>query len=461
MDESEGSMNQTGSLRRTVLATLFFIVISAVVLSVLQSRLGFQNTLTTMRQMLVISDGHDWYGKDSWQFMLKGYLQVHHHPGQDLYEAVFFTQHEKFQYPPTSLLFFELFDKLHMLDYWHLNLFNHLIVLLTALGMARLSVVMASELGLESITADARSRLALMALGFVSTWFFYPVIWTLYLGQIQAWITCATVFACIAYASGQRGWAGVLMGVCALIKPQFGLFLIWGLFRRDMRFVATWLGVVVPATLLAISTYGFEQFIGYRHALAYMGARGEAYFGNTSINGVMHRLFLNGNDQVFFEDHFADYRPIVEQVTVVSALVLIAIGLWWSFRTRKEPPLPSFLLAQLCFTAASPIVWVHHFGGLLPLFMLTFLTMLRNAEKYGGQVISKPLIVLALAYLVVANDNRILNLAQGPVNPIQVCFLVAAAVVAWLLVRETTRAEPAVSTEPGTRSRRWFGMSRG
>jgi Glycosyltransferase family 87 len=447
-------MIRTGSLRRVVSGALVFVVVSTVVLGVLESRLGFTNTLTAMRQMMVLNDGHDWRGKDSWEFMLRAYMQVHQHPGSDLYEVVFFTQHAKFQYPPTSLLFLEPFVALQLHDYWHLNLFNHLVILLASLGMARLSVVMANELGLESLTADRRSRYALMALGFVSTWFFYPVIWTLTLGQIQAWITCATIFACIAYSTGRPGWAGALMGLSALIKPQMALFFIWALLRRDIRFAGAWLGAVVPAALLAIWAYGFEQFTGYRRALAYMGSRGEAYFGNTSINGIMNRLFHNGNDEVFFPDHFAAYQPTVHAVTVAAALVLIAIGLSWNWRSRTEHALPSFLLANLCFTAASPIAWVHHYGALLPLFMMVFLMLLRRAQESGSPVISKSLIGLALTYLVVANDNRILNVADWPVNPIQVCFLIAAGAAAWLLMRETR-------IEPHTQTRRWFSILRG
>ena len=66
---------------------------------------------------------------------------------------------------------------------------------------------------------------------------FYPVMRGYYIGQIQIWIDVLFTAACLSWVTGRPLLAGVLIGLAATIKPQLGLFLVWGVLWRQWPFV--------------------------------------------------------------------------------------------------------------------------------------------------------------------------------------------------------------------------------
>jgi alpha-1,2-mannosyltransferase len=184
------------------------------------------------------------------------------------------------------------------------------------------------------------------------------------LGQVQIWLNCWFVVACYCWLTNKRVAAGMLVGAVCLFKPQFGLFLIWGLLRREWKFIAGWAIVVLPGEFLSLVMYGFRNGLDYMSVLSFLSRHGEVYAANQSVNGLLNRFVGDGSGVVDWDgDGFPDYNLYVYLGTVVSSFALVGWTIM-SGRTRSNVTIFDFLIAGLAFTMASPVAWEHHYGFL-------------------------------------------------------------------------------------------------
>ena len=200
--------------------------------------------------------------------------------------------------------------------------------------MALLSIRIAELAVIKTIKEDARNRFLLAALGAIATICFYPLIQAVRLGQIQVELTAFFIAACYAFASGKRGTAGFLVGMATLIKPQFSLFLLWGLMRRDWRFCIGWLAPTVIGFTVAVAKYGINWPSQYLDVLRYIGQHGESYYPNQSINGLLIRLLRNGNNE-YWEKSFPPFHPVVDAGTLLSFILFTGVGLLYGLRSKS------------------------------------------------------------------------------------------------------------------------------
>jgi hypothetical protein len=197
---------------------------------------------------------------------------------------------------------------------------------------------------------------------------FYPIVRAHILGQIQIYIDGLIAAALLAYMSGWRALAGACIGVCCLIKPQYGLILLWGVLRRDWRFSTGLIVVAGTGFTASLLRYGLANHLQYLKVLSYISQHGEAYWPNQSVNGLLNRLLDNGDALHFDRYSFPPYHPVVYFGTLLSSLAIMATALW---PTRgRAPDALDLGVALLGATLAAPVAWEHHYGILLPIFAL-------------------------------------------------------------------------------------------
>jgi hypothetical protein len=80
-----------------------------------------------------------------------------------------------------------------------------------------------------------------------------------WLGQIQIWIDTGFTFACLALLANRKLAAGALIGLICLIKPQFGVFAVWALLRREWRFMLGAAITLVPCGLISLVFFGLTR----------------------------------------------------------------------------------------------------------------------------------------------------------------------------------------------------------
>lgn len=369
---------------------------------------------------------------DSWLPMFAA-LEFFRNSGTGMYQAIFFEQQIKFQYPPTSLLPLMAMEWFTPLSYRLLNSINValFIGICCLVGIFTLQVIAKVDPA-RTIRRPIRVLTALYMMA--STLLYYPIIHAVYLGQIQIWLGFLFVTGCIMYLGGRRVVTGVLFGLIVIIKPQFALFGLWALVRRDYRFLAGFVATTATFGIVSLAVFGLADHIDYLKALSFISSRGESFWANQSVNGIMHRML--GGNPAWEGDAFAPHIPLVYYTTLVTSALLIIIALAFPRSTEPEYNVLALLAASLAFSMASPITWEHHYGVLPPLFalLLTF-TMV-------GRVRALEQAMLAAGYALTA--TFVWSLSQPAATPLiavlQNHILYGAVILLWVAWRVATHS---------------------
>jgi hypothetical protein len=310
-------------------------------------------------------------GEDSWYPMSRALDFVQRTPIGQLYQALFFSEHVKFQYPPSGLLLLDLLRRLGLGASVDLNRINALLLIAAGLTFAAFAVQILGPVRWRG------HRLPVGAIAFLAALTVYPNRLALQFGQIQVLLGLLFLMSCLALEQGKSLWAGCLIAGAATIKPQFlllGVFMLW---RRDWRFVGGFVAVAAAGALLSICIYGWQNQLDYLRVLSFLSQHGEYHHLNQSINGIFNRYLYDGPsvdvdpDNPIPNSGFPPYIPTVYAATTLTSLVLVASA----FLVRRSEPdrllnLAGFCLGAILFTMASPIAWVHHYNILLPAYVV-------------------------------------------------------------------------------------------
>lgn len=327
---------------------------------------------------------------DSWTAMVIAYERWHLNPVPGLYEA-FFSEGIKFQYPPSSLLLLDLLPASFtvsipdgapgMLDRQAPGPLRAWAGLASQVATVGLILVSAALLNVacagQTETGQRVGRWTVAVLVGAS---FYPVTQGHALGQVQVFLNLLAAVALLAVLRQRPGWAGALIGLCTWFKPQFAIVLIWALLRGHSRFAVATAAVAGAGVVLGVARYGMDAYIDYLGVLRFMSAHGEVFWANQSVNGLLHRLFENGDPTRFDPTAFAPADPVVSAATLVSSMVLLGAALWPASASRR-PEWVAFDLATVLVAAtiASPIAWEHHYGVALPAMAVSAPVILRHS----------------------------------------------------------------------------------
>jgi alpha-1,2-mannosyltransferase len=416
-----------GARSRMGLSLLAFLILNGFALNILLS-FFCETTVLDFSRFFITSPVHS--GQDSWKQMANGldYLSSPHE--RTLYAEVFFARKNKFQYPPTSLLFLEL---LRGLPYPKMvEAANFISWLATIASGFFLGLILMRGLprppGEDRFSPREKAALLVAALGFTLT--FYPLVKSFEVGQIQTWLYFLFVLALWSWLSDKKFLSGVLIGLICLVKPQLGLFALWGLLRREGRFAA---GIVSAAGVvgsISLVLFGWANHVDYLRALSYMAKHGESYYTNQSVNGLINRLLFNGTNLHGNPRAFAPYNAWVYGLTLASTAVLIALALFWRRGRDRKARNADFLMAAVAFTIASPIAWEHHYSILLPVFAAALPAVLGAKGKSGM------IWMLAAAFALTANIYPLVNfLANTRLNFLQSHLFFGALALLFLLYR--------------------------
>jgi alpha-1,2-mannosyltransferase len=400
---------------------------------------GYKDGVLPHSVAVLRGDGLD----DSWGIMSEAldYAQTPH--ATPLYSEIFFNRHVKFQYPPTALLAIlgmRLVDKDRVrTNEFYAGPWPTLDVTTSWVFIALMALATAAvlELRLRELYPAASWQSTTVVRGIIVVAFtltFYPVVKAFTLGQIQVWINSLFALALLAWMLGWKASSGVAIGLICLIKPHYGLFLVWAAVRGEWRFVIGCVSAGCVGLLASLAAFGLADHLDYLSVLLYMFQRGETFYPNQSVNGLLNRLMsirqpeLYGNLE-FFIERYAPFNVWIYGLTVVSSLAILAAAIAPGRRKGGDRIL-DFCIMGLSTTAASPIAWEHHYGILLPIFFALLPSTLRDRRQ---------LILLIVSYVLASNFLPVTQLLAGSIlNVAQSYLLTAVLAVLWLLYRQRT-----------------------
>jgi alpha-1,2-mannosyltransferase len=248
------------------------------------------------------------------------------------------------------------------------------------------------------------------------------------LGQVQLWINAAFALALVFFALEWRTASGLVLGVLSLLKPHYGLIVMWGLRNREWNFAIALLSAAILGLAFSVWTFGFANHLDYLSVVSFMSERGESYYPNQSINGLLNRFIGRSFPELY---HNADYGTggfppyngwVYWPALVASAAILVSALLR---RSDDSSRLISLCLMAVSVTIAAPIAWEHHYGLLLPVYAVAFPALAASRSR---------LLWLALSYLLVATFIGAARLlAPGLWNVFQSYMLFGAFILLALL----------------------------
>jgi hypothetical protein len=308
-------------------------------------------------------------GMDSWYPMSHALDFLQHPSDKPLYQTLFFSDHVKFQYPPSALLFLDLGRRIGIATVAQYNAINALLLISTAFVFSFFTTQLFGTISYRGVTVPVGPLAFLLALRF------YPDNLAFQIGQMQVGLGLIFLLACFALLNG-RGWlAGCLIAIASAVKPQFlplGLLALW---RRDWRF---FFGLLVASSVFlgaAIFLYGWSAHLDYLNVLQFLSRHGEVQHLNQSIGGILDRWLYHGPsldrdpNSPMPQSAFPPYISTVYFSVILTSVVMFV----WPFIIKLKgndriSRLVAFCLAGALFTLASPIAWVHHFNVLLPAY---------------------------------------------------------------------------------------------
>lgn len=407
---------------------------------------------------------------DSWMPMGLAYARLMALDPRPLYD-LFFVDHVKFQYPPSSLLLYSAFDALGITpNETNLNRLVWLSILAMPVLTFFISIAAARHFG-GGRPVNHSATYATAAAFAVAVLFFYPIMIAWRLGQVQALLNLAFAVACLCWLHRRHFWCGVAIGLICLVKPQFSLFLVWAVVRGNTAFAAGQLCVLAVGLTCSVVLFGFSNHIEYVSVIRYISQRGEIFWDNTSVNGFVNGL--NFPDQVLKFD-YKSFPPVTTSTylaTALSSLVILAYALMPRRRAGPGADVLDFLTAAIAFTLASPIAWGHHYGIAYPVLVVLFAAIAANANIPRRR---NRLLLWGLCVVLMSNYWNVSERLAGTfASPLQSWRLIAVVGILILLHRlqvwtveaivpdTTWQGEPSPSSESSGRPFVWAQQGSG
>src|SRR5205085_12543234 len=161
---------------------------------------------------------------------------------------------------------------------------------------------------------------------------FYPLVKAYTLGQIQNWLNGLFALALWCWVSGRKVPSGILIALMALVKPHYGLFVLWALLRREWRFAGAFAATAIVGVGGSIIAYGFTNHVDYLRVLTFLAERGETFYPNQSVNGLLNRLMSIADpvaykNLLFIDGEFSPYTPWIYATTLVTSVIILAAAL--------------------------------------------------------------------------------------------------------------------------------------
>lgn len=310
---------------------------------------------------------------DSWDPMhiASDYWDEHNTKGR-IYTDNLIAQNIRFQYPPVTLFIPQFVNQLNISNNVFYAACTYLFILITALSLFK--IVQHAVVSHTQMQLPWREQLYLFLGLLALTVLYFPILQGAVFGNIQIWLNALFAISLICMIKNKYLLAGVLIGLAATVKPQFGLLLVWAIFRKNWPFMTGFLLAFGLITLGGVIAFSIENHIDYLNALRYLSQHGESYHHNQSLNGLLNRIFgvaspdlYNNLSLIYLYQPFPPYNPWVYFPTLISSVLIIGLCLLVKRPTTQEATLVDYCLMSLGLTLASPITWIYHYGLLLPI----------------------------------------------------------------------------------------------
>jgi hypothetical protein len=219
-----------------------------------------------------------------------------------------------------------------------------------------------------------------------------------------------------------------MMALLAMVKPQFGLLLLWAALRRRWNALAAGVVTLALGGTVSVVVFGMRNNLDYLGVLSGLSRKAQSHYANQSMFGLLNRAIFNGENLPY---HPYVYPPFVSwayYVTLATTVVLVLLALAYPWRERGGGMADLSAIGVVC-VIATPMAWEHHYGVMLPIFVWFWFGVYLRGFSSAWK--------LALAFVLIADFLSPFNFfAAMPVaNVLQSYMYFGALLLLALLMR--------------------------
>jgi hypothetical protein len=282
-----------------------------------------------------------------------------------------------------------------------------------------------------TVMSNGRLTWKAAAATLLGAFFFMPITLAFSLGQAQIFLDLFFALLVLFWVRRMERPAGVMMALLAMVKPQFGLLLLWALLRK--RWNAFLAGCITLAAggVASIAAFGLRNNLDYLAVLSGLSRKAQSHYANQSMFGLLNRAIFNGENMPYHPYVYPPFVPWVYYVTLATTAVLVLLALAYRWRDRTGGMADLGAMGVVC-VIATPMAWEHHYGVMLPIFVWFWFDVYRRG--FGRAL------WLAVAWILIADFLSPLNFfASIPVaNVLQSYMYFGALLLFGLLLRSDT-----------------------
>jgi alpha-1,2-mannosyltransferase len=371
---------------------------------------------------------------DSWTPMLGSVNYFLAHPGLPIYQAKLY---DTLIYPLTSILPLLAMKRAGMSDP---AVFDTLMVAswIAVCAVVCLTVAIAVKATRQTSAPRRLSWQAAVAAA-IAAFFFMPITLAFSLGQAQIFLDLFFALLVLFWIEGKERPAGVMMALLTMVKPQFGLLLLWAALRRRWNALVAAVVTLAVGCAASVAAFGVRNNLDYLGVLAGLSRKAQSHYANQSMFGLLNRAIFNGENMPYHPYVYPPFVPWVYYVTLATtaALVLLALAYPWIGKVNRDwaGSMPDLGAAGVVCVIATPMAWEHHYGVMLPIFVWLWFAVYRQGR---GSVLW-----LATAWVLIADFLSPLNFfANIPVANILQSYMYFGALLLLALLLRTKQPAP-------------------
>ena len=361
---------------------------------------------------------------DSWLPMLGSVDYYLAHPALPIYQAKLY---DTLIYPLTSVLPILWMKQVGMSD----QVVYHALMIASWLAVC---AVVAIQVWIAARILGRLTWPAAIATA-VAAFFFMPITLAFSLGQAQIFLDLFFSLLVLFWVERRERAAGVTMALLAMVKPQFGLLLLWSALRRKWNALIAGCIALAVGGAASIAAFGLRNNLDYLGVLSGLSRKAQSHYANQSMFGLLNRAIFNGENLPYHPYVYPPFVPWVYRVTLITTAILVLLALAYPWRQRAGTMADLGAMGVVC-VIATPMAWEHHYGIMLPIFVWLWFAVYRRG--------SGTVLWLATAWILIADFLSPFNfLAAIPVaNILQSYMYFGALLFLTLLLRSSPPREP-------------------
>jgi hypothetical protein len=320
---------------------------------------------------------------DSWTPMLGSVNSFMAHPGVAIYQAKLY---DTLIYPLTSVLPLLWMKQAGMSD---TSVLRALMIAswIAVVAVLALQVLIAAKISGQSApqcgTLSWRAALAT----FFAAFFFMPITLAFSLGQAQIFLDLFFTLLVLFWIERRERSSGVMMALLAMVKPQFGLLLLWAALRRRWNALASAAVTLAVGGSVSLAVFGVRNNLDYLGVLAGLSRKAQSHYANQSIFGLLNRAIFNGENLPYHPYVYPPFVPWIYAVTLATTavLVLLVLGYRWRERAGGMADLAAIGVVSVIATPmawALALAWVLIADFLSPLNFLAAIPVANVLQSY-------------------------------------------------------------------------------